>query len=709
MVRRVSVASLSFSVCFAVLTSLLAAQPPAVVAEPQAPQIVQPQIVQPQVAPKTNPEATQDTVPEIVEVKPQDEQPAAIRKKIRSEYVLPASTKLWVSIPDPKELRARFDSTQLGKLAKDPAIKPFVEGLSDQAQKWLKEQNVRLGLELEDLQGVSSGEICLAGVLPLVAGGAVKGSHGVVLLIDVSQTTNEAKLLQAKINKELIASGAKQEKQLINGIDVTVSTLKKRRLRNSERNFQAIISPAEGTSWMLVSDNELIFRDTLRRLAAPGKIARAGTLVSQPAFVEVMRRTSLETYKSQIRWFIDPFGYIQLAQALQNEKRGARAKRDDWATILKNQGLGAAQAVGGNVGLATGDHEVVHRTFTYAPRDGKVKNAKQMFDLFDFAPNEAALTPPAWVAKDCSVYVSGNWQFSKALDSFGNIYDAFIGEKGSFERLLIDFKVDPDMQLDIKKLVGLIDDRVTIASETINPIDEASERIVIGFPLKGEPDFVYQSLKRATGGREINLGGIKALKVESNSDVVEPDEELDPLGLPDEDEEEDDEEREFTLFEERYIVVAKGYLLVANNKAYLKRILAQKEASLGKSADYREVKAALKKLSDPSKVSWRQFGRTDKALEANYELLRRGEMGKSQTIVGKIINQIFKKQSAEESAKAGKEGDDDVVRKQKLDGSKLPADFKKSIAPYFGPMGWVMETEPDGWRISGALLKKSEK
>jgi len=84
-------------------------------------------------------------------------------------------------------------------------------------------------------------------------------------------------------------------------------------------------------------------------------------------------------------------------------------------------------------------------------------------------------------------------------------------------------------------------------------------------------------------------------------------------------------------------------------------------------------------------------------------------MGKSQTILGKIVNQIFKKQAAEEAAESGDEPSEDVVRKQKLDGSKLPGDFDKSIAPYFGPMGWVLETESDGWGMSGLLLKKRRK
>ncbi len=71
-----------------------------------------------------------------------------------------------------------------------------------------------------------------------------------------------------------------------------------------------------------------------------------------------------------------------------------------------------------------------------------------------------------------------------------------------------------------------------------------------------------------------------------------------------------------------------------------------------------------------------------------------------------VLNQVFKKQAEEKAAAAGKELDDETLRKQKLDGSKLPENYEVSIAPYFGPMGWVMETHEDGWRITGCIIKK---
>jgi hypothetical protein len=117
-------------------------------------------------------------------------------------------------------------------------------------------------------------------------------------------------------------------------------------------------------------------------------------------------------------------------------------------------------------------------------------------------------------------------------------------------------------------------------------------------------------------------------------------------------------------------------------------------------SDYERVDAALQKLVDNKIFSSRQFGRLDKALEANYELLRQGKMEQSTTVLAKIINQIFKSGSQDEN-----ESSTEIKR---LDGKELPADYAKAIAPYLGTMGWAMEDEKDGWRISGCVLKRTK-
>ena len=85
---------------------------------------------------------------------------------ISSQELLPASTKAWFSIPDSAELEQKFLSTQLGQIASEEKLAPFMESLKGQFREWMSEQNVRLGIDLESISDVRSGEICIAGILP---------------------------------------------------------------------------------------------------------------------------------------------------------------------------------------------------------------------------------------------------------------------------------------------------------------------------------------------------------------------------------------------------------------------------------------------------------------------------------------------------------------------------------------------------------------
>ena len=627
-------------------------------------------------------------------------------KAIAAEFLLPANTRAFFSVPDAKVLEARFDSTQFAKLAKDPAIKPFFDSFESQVKDWLNAQNVRLGIDIDDLHGVHTGEICIAGVLPDLAGKKVgKGAHGMVFLVDVSNTQAEAEKLLAKINANLAKKGAKQEPLDINGSKATKSTIiNKNRIRTKQTNYQIIAN-----GWLLVSDNDTIFRDVLKRIVAPKKIMVEETLAKKKSFAAIQERAQFKDHDAQIRWYVDPFGYIQLAQMLEDESLSIRKSRDDRAGMLKDQGFDSFQGMGGNISIATGDHEILHRTFTYAPKRPAVKNGMRIFELFEFSTGSESTEPADWVPKDCSAHIVANWEFTKALGSIHPLYDSFVGEEGSFKRMLSDFKVDPDMNLDIEKLVGMIDNRLTIASAVATPITERSEHVAFGMPIKagGDAKFIFESFKRATTATHemIKLGKYHVIKIDSNQEFVEepgvwdfPDDVDDGAG----DDDEEPEEREFSLFEQKFIAVANGHILIANNKDFLRKILAQKSSDLANTTDYIQVYQSLDKLTEAKNVKWRQMGRIDRSLKANYEMLRRGEMGKSQTVLARIINEMFAKHQNEE----GEVADPETVRKQKLDGSKLPSDYEKSVAPYFGPMGWALEVEENGWRITGCILKK---
>ena len=127
------------------------------------------------------------------------------KKKIASENLLPATTKAWFSVPDGTLLEQQFQKTQFGQLTKDETLKPFIDSIRGQVKSWVNQKNVRLGLRIDDLKGVRSGEFCLAGILPEDEGDQKlgRGLHGMVLLVDVSETEEAARELLTKIDEEI--------------------------------------------------------------------------------------------------------------------------------------------------------------------------------------------------------------------------------------------------------------------------------------------------------------------------------------------------------------------------------------------------------------------------------------------------------------------------------------------------------------------------
>lgn len=662
-------------------------------------------------AAKTKPTPKVVSPKEVVE--PAEIEPAE-SKRPRSETFLPAATKAWLSIPDADDLDERFNQTQFGALSRQESIKPFADHLKSQAKEWVDQQNIRLNLNIDDLHGVHSGEICFAGVLPEDADGEpISGQHGLVFIMDVSKTAKKAEELQVKINAELKKRGALQTEAKINGVDYIKSVIDKpKTFRKKRYNFQAIVN-----GWMLVSNNEAVFRDVVGRLANPKKIQPVQTLAAQKSFQTVMTNTNLGDYKSNIRWFIDPFGYIQLAKQIKDDEAVSKIPRDDLSKKFKNAGFEAFRGIGGNIAVATGKHEILHKTFTVAGRNNAVGN-QRFFDLFDFSTSKRSLAPPTWTPADASSVVVGNWNFDRALNGVGHFFDVFTGQEGDFERTLNDLKVDPELQLDIKKLVGSFDDQLVIIAATDRPITADSERVVAGVPIKGDYAFVFNSIKRAhPEAKVLQLGKHKVIEYDSTIEPEYDDSDDLPIfdggDLPTEEEQEEEEadEPKFELFEKRYFVVpeGEGFLLIANDKNYLRKVLAQRDSKMAEAKDYLEVKEAIAELTEEDKICWRQFGRLDATLENNYEMLRRGEMASSQTVLARILNRVAAKQAEEEAIAAGREVDPNQVRKQELDGAKLPADYQTMIAPFLGPIGGVLEAEEDGWRITGCFLKKTPK
>lgn len=623
---------------------------------------------------------------------------------VKSETLLPGSTRAWVSVPDIKVLRAHIDSSQFGQLIKEPSLKPFIENAQSQMGKWLKERNVNFDVRMDQFEKIDAGEICIAGILPdNVRDDAIAGSHGIVLLANISKDREGAVALLKQIEAEQVERKAVSEQIQINGIAVSKFQYPERRkwAKRKRVSLQAVAG-----DWILIADNESIFRSVLRRVLGLDKPA-AGTLANQEAFSLAMGRCKLPAQSpDDIRWFIEPFGYVKLARAIEIENEPVKKMEDDWTAVLAKNGLRAIRSAAGTVSLATPDQEALFRIFVLAPKTGTRDEAeKRMISILNFGPDKSHHAEiPAWVPTDISGLFTAQWDFNKALKGVGPIVDSFMKEEGAFDDLIDTIKNEPDFRVDIPKLVGQLDNKFTVISAVTKPLESDSEKLAVGIKLDTKVSArdqrkMLESIGRAVRGKEITLAGIKVIVDDRTEEVDDLDFEDAPLPF---EEEEDDEKfaggdgggANFAMFEKKYIAIEKGYLFVCNDKDYLKVLLTRKDDSnVSQETDFKTIRTMLFDLVDKENVRTMRFGRIDKILELNYTMLQKGELSNSKTLIGKIIVEMM----------MANEGQPDAVE---IDPTTLPADFNQSIAPYLGTMGWVMEDESAGWRITGCVLKK---
>ena len=612
---------------------------------------------------------------------------------ISSQHLLPESTQFWLSIPDAARLNRNFLTTQLGQLTQKEELAAFIDSFVRQLPGLLNEENFRLGLTIDDILNVPSGEICVAGVsnhllLPDAIQNA-RGSHGLVVLADVSGNLADATEMMSRISKRLINSGATKENfsDIPNALVYKWKFPEQRLKKHSQYAFHAIAN-----GWFLSSNNETIFRKMLQKSKNVGNAINKSTLASKPSFQRVMTKIELHGFKSEANWFLDPVGCIQLGQALERERRVFIPKNDnDWARFLEEIGFDGFAGIGGSLTFATNEHEVLHRTFVAksVPAE-RNSNQEHVFEMLNFKNTEQSpLMPPAFIKDEAAGYFCASWDMQRALKNAGHLFDLFTRQKGAFNKTLESLL--REMKVDIPKVIKQFGNEIMVISDSAIRGEDGDERIMIAIQMNGNSDFVIDNIKKSWPYQH-KLSRFQDTTIVAIENTTDGSQHLvrwedDPFRVPPKEK-----------LEETYVAITKDYLLIANDMKYLKGVLqSNHEMPISKSDDYKRIANSLNKIADVKNISFRQFSRLDRVIRQNYDLMRNGKMADGKTILTRLINYLL-------------EPNDDVPliqkRDQKIDGSQLPANYDLHVAPFLGPSGWVMEPTNDGWLFTGVVLNR---
>jgi hypothetical protein len=332
--------------------------------------------------------------------------------------------------------------------------------------------------------------------------------------------------------------------------------------------------------------------------------------------------------------------------------------------------------------------------------------------MLDFpnSANPGDLESPVWALADVASYLSFNWNMKEAFDYSETLVDAIAGDKGVFKEMWVGLKTDPNgPMIDIYAgLVNHLGTRATLLSDVKLPVDLKSERLMALVELT-DPGVVAKTLEKAFKGdpqakkhlfrgqtiweitQEENLAEESEIMIEGAEFVTtaapaKPDEK--DTGK-DKDKDNDKEKK----LPNTAITVYLGHLVVSTHVDFIEDLIKSAGAAKNLAAmdDYQRVRKSLTALgSQHDSVHF--FSRTDESYRATYELLKQGRLPEAETILARLLNTMLGP------------NEDGVVRKQEIDGSKLP-DFDK-VKQYLGPGGVYAQSENDGWWIVGCLLKK---
>jgi len=615
------------------------------------------------------------------------------------DTLLPKTTVGFVSATNSIRLTEQWNKTQLGKLMTEPVMKPFEEDFRAQMQAQWSELTDRLGVHLEDLRGVATGESSLALLEPQ------PGTAATSLLLDVTGNGANAKALLAKARAGLAGRGAQEKILQIGGIPVYVYDVplpQNQQVAAGQGGAAAVAATAQTVYFLTdnlfgACDDLAVVQDILARLANG---IQTGSLSEVAGYQMVMKRCAADAprHVPSIRWYIFPLGYAEATRAATPPEK--RRKGKTIVEIMRNQGYSAFNGVGGYVDVSADGYQILHRTAVYAPPP-----YTESMKMFVF-PNGSDFTPQPWVGRDIAAYFTVYVNIQNAFDNFGPLYDEIVGEKGVWLQTLEGMKTDKEgPQIDLKKeLIDNLGQRVTMVADYNLPITTTSERLLWAIETKDEGAVaaaIEKCVKNDPTIKRRVIAGHVVWEIVEEEDTGVPQLKVDvPSLTPKKDEgkakpdQTDDEEKESHFLPHGAITVADGQLFIASHIDFLVKTLKplEKNSRLATQPDFQQVwdvtfgKLGLKQQSS------RSFAWTDRWVEPTYELIRQGKMPESESLLGRTLNSL---------ATPGKKG---APRRQRIDGSKLP-DFSV-IRKSLGPSTAAMTSEPSGWFVKGVLLTK---
>lgn len=396
----------------------------------------------------------------------------AADEAVPTDRLLPPNVSFYATIPDWAQLESRWNESLLGRLKQEPKMAEFVKELEAQIKKWSEKSQEKVGLSLEDLLKIPTGEVSVAYVaLP------GKGS-AVVALMNYGENKEAVDKLLDKAEEALEENGAKRKETTKDDTTIVTYTMAKKEGDDDapgRKPKDETYSYFQKGSWLVFSSEVAGLESVLTRWDGKHKQTFADNDVYQYVLERVQPKDGTD---AAVVWYLNPLALVRsgVQQAGQGNLQAQMA-----LGFLPALGLDKFKAIGGSYDMSTEEFDNVSRTLFYVDQP-----AEGVLNVFQFPAVDQA--PPKWVPSTASTWYGINWDVAGAYGAIEKLVDGFQGE-GTLARLVDDLaKKEGGPKLHLKRdFFDLLTGRMDVYSEPSpeKAEDEArNNRTLMAFALK---------------------------------------------------------------------------------------------------------------------------------------------------------------------------------------------------------------------------------
>lgn len=631
-------------------------------------------------------QAAEQPAEQAVEQAKVAQQPAAKLNYMPAVDLFPKNTAGYLRIPNAPDFCEAAQQMHIGKLLDDPAMQPFIEAQKVRIENYFESLTDKIVLRPQDLYDIVSGEVAMAW-LP------AKDKHraySACVVADIRGLRDKAEVALEKIDKDLKAGGASRRDVQHQGEEIRVYQTKPKPGQLKVEQIAISISDSR----IIAADRDTVVQDLLDAVAGMPKGEPLSRLDSFKTVMSesntALDKTAKDGGKKCLEWYAEPF---QTGRILRQVFEIERGKQVDIVKLLESQGFTAVKAIGGIAALDGKRFDLLHRGYILAP--GPFQKAAQMLGFFNRPLEEI----PGWVGKDTSSFSRFNWRVDQAFWASEDLINEAMGDE-IFRPIIDGIRDDEEgPQIDLAKdFFPNLDDQVILISDNTLPPAIDSERMLVAIRLK-DADAVKKVIRKAMAvepdATELKaLPGVEIWRVQRGEGEEDLDEDLANLGFEDPEEAVDGEK---PLLDHWAIAVVKpangaAYLMFSSHPELLiesaKRI---KTGLKGGFPELQEVKTVVQALKDLGavKVSYDHVSRMTMAMRIKYELLRKGQLKDSDSIMATIFRRLS--------------NEDHGGQPDPLNAAKLPP--LNQIEKYMPDGGAFFEATDKGWLMTGFFLK----